>query len=756
MKVRPRSHLSAYHYFTVVATAAASSSAFPGLVSESYNQYHQHQQQHQQQQQQQYHRITGSQKQYIIVNSDEPQLYKLFGILPFLLNTIKTQFITTALVTIFLGLPLLVYFYLRPRHPYADWTSRLPDSIVHLLFYARLEFTECKDILLAEIMSLTSAPLGLGMNIAATVSSWSPFGSRELYRGDAKGTSRPRTGRSLLGRRSRMNRASSSKAESEHLIGSSSNHYAGIYNTGNSCFLNSTLQSLASLDQLRDHLESIMQLAEIWDVPTPVTDALFDLITELNRPLAKRSALIPRQLTDALSRLPQTNVGSFFYAHQQQDAHELLVLLTSAIDDEMKIIMSERRHSQRNKAVGLQAAVAPSVPTMFCSSSYATTSTNPFRSLIAQRTACLDCGYVEAVRHYPADELSLAVPYRAGSATTVESCLQMWSQLERVDWICFRCSLRKTLEKIRGDVKRMSDTSPLPNGHSTKDNGHSNGYLKGQDTSPTKMTNSRKKKLREVRRKEAVLTSILEGAFSEDEIESARLLEKADIRLERTFSSLSTKQVMIARTPKILLLHLNRSSYNASNFGASKNNSRVYFEEYLDLSDVVTNGELNISGNLPISKSREDRQRRQASMAVDEDDGYLVEEQSKTLYRLCGIVVHYGSHSAGHYVSFRRRNIKRSIPADDADGQTEIRNDVWFRISDDSVSPCSLTDVLTQNPFILFFERIDAIGGGRHSPQARSLNTSLPPGFEAFGKTDLQKQWSTFQPRVVERWNYVH
>jgi ubiquitin carboxyl-terminal hydrolase 1 len=370
---------------------------------------------------------------------------------------------------------------------------------------------------------------------------------------------------------------------------------------------------------------------------------------------------------------------------------------------------------------------------------------------------------VEAVRHYPTDELSLAVPFRAGSATTVETCLKMWSNLERVDWICFRCSLHKTLEKIQGDVKRMvsraGTTTAAASGPSSGDmNEQTYGYtnredlphVQSSDAGPAKMTISKKKRLREVRRKEALLRSILEGGFSEDEIEAARLLENAEIKLEKAFSSLSTKQVMIARTPKVLLLHLNRSSYSSSNFGASKNNSRVYFDEHLDVSEVVTNGELNISGSVPISRGS-------TPMHDVNDDGYLDAQlrQSQTLYRLCAIVVHYGSHSAGHYVSFRRRSIKRHVASkDEVDEQKETRSDAWFRISDDSVSPCSLQDVLTQNPFILYYERLDAIGG-QSDPARQKFASSLPKGFEAFGRNEMQKNRSIFRPRVVERWHYV-
>lgn len=59
-----------------------------------------------------------------------------------------------------------------------------------------------------------------------------------------------------------------------HLAG----HYPGLRNTGNTCFFNSTVQSLASVPALRQYLLHVVQDAERWDVPTPVTDATLELI----------------------------------------------------------------------------------------------------------------------------------------------------------------------------------------------------------------------------------------------------------------------------------------------------------------------------------------------------------------------------------------------------------------------------------------------------------------------------------------------
>lgn len=238
-----------------------------------------------------HHIITGSQQQFVIVDSDSPQLYRLLGVLP-LLNTWKTQIVFTLALAVIVGLPLLLYFLFRPKHPYADWTSRLPDSLINILFYIQYELAAIRNILLGEMMALMHSPLGIGFDMATNLSLWSPLGRSGTSdeRGE-KRVSKLRTGRAALRRKQHhaTNGNSIVSGSNSTSNGTPASYFPGLYNTGNSCFLNSTLQSLASLDVLKEYLDNVMHLAEAWDVPTPVTDALYDLVNGACKTKAKMS-----------------------------------------------------------------------------------------------------------------------------------------------------------------------------------------------------------------------------------------------------------------------------------------------------------------------------------------------------------------------------------------------------------------------------------------------------------------------------------
>lgn len=97
----------------------------------------------------------------------------------------------------------------------------------------------------------------------------------------------------------------------------------------------------------------------------------------------------------------------------------------------------------------------------------------------------------------------------------------------------------------------------------------------------------------------------------------------------------TTKRLTISRFPKVLALHIQRSVYLASG-RAVKNSCRVGgFGEFWDAS-------------LPGA-------RRRSGIFARHDSS----DATKQLFRLQSVVLHYGSHDSGHFVTYRRMPARR-------------------------------------------------------------------------------------------------
>lgn len=572
--------------------------------------------------------------------------------------------------------------------------------------------------------------LKAGLQSASRLHPYTPSASRQKNE-----SSRPlRRARSAV-TSSSASRASSTSSTARTRLANSK--YKGLRNTGNTCFFNSTLQSISSLTLFRRYLYLLVEEAERWDTPTPVIDALLELLEELATPGDRNATINPTYLVRALQNLPSSSIRSLVGAHQQQDAHELFALLNEAVDAEAASIRREKTSTLESEQAGLRALMAPSLPwngrgvyadpaqaknslTLNPSPSPlspllagqgseggaqpdtdSTTMISPFEGLLAQRTICLDCGYCEAIRHFSASEISLSVPsmnirtrtseLTGTSACSLNECLALWSDLEQVDWICWNCTLRQTLQSVQSDLASKGSASSKQNGSAT--NGDVNGSANGG------MTPAKKKRLAQLRSKETKLTRIIESGLSEDELKQAcddpsspfhNILH--NLQLNKTLSRLSTKQIMISRPPRILALHLNRSSYSASAWAPAKNNRHVLFPEYLDLAHVTLQGSISLDGTQAMNSTPSMPQ-----PASSADAG------AQNIYRLSAIVVHYGSHSFGHYIAFKR--VSDTAGRFDTVGE-EDGGDSWLRISDESVSRASIDEVKRENPYMLFYELV--------------------------------------------------
>lgn len=135
----------------------------------------------------------------------------------------------------------------------------------------------------------------------------------------------------------------------------------GLFNNGgNWCFLNSTLQALASLERFPAFLRSVIRLAASLDQsPPPLSSALLNLIQALNPSEPSRQTVLrPTSIAKALSSVEST---SHMINFEQQDAQELFVLLLGACIEEFDKL-DRIAKAQKLIIPGLESLLNASIP----------------------------------------------------------------------------------------------------------------------------------------------------------------------------------------------------------------------------------------------------------------------------------------------------------------------------------------------------------------------------------------------------------
>jgi ubiquitin carboxyl-terminal hydrolase 1 len=311
--------------------------------------------------------------------------------------------------------------------------------------------------------------------------------------------------------------------------------------------------------------------------------------------------------------LLQSDKHRLLATREQQDAQEFLSLLLDTLDSE-----STRQYRSINKPAGLECIKSlDSRPSSSWSeisndSKYSVSQykSSPFEGLSAHRMGCLKCGYVENIRHERFGPMVL--PLSSAREETLEECIHEAFKIETLEDVeCPKCTLLAYRNILLRLVKTLSNT---PSGTEAK------------------------KRLKAI-----------DKALKSGKIEDTMLLGVENEKEMRKFIQRSpkTKHSMIARAPKILILHIQRSRFNTFPRRALKNQASVSFPMVLDISQFVTTPILSMDPREPIS--------------------IWNEGDVRTVYRLKSVIVHYGFHNIGHYIAYRRAG------------------DTWFRISDDVV-----------------------------------------------------------------------
>ncbi|CCX14908.1 Similar to Ubiquitin carboxyl-terminal hydrolase 16; acc. no. P0CAQ1 [Pyronema omphalodes CBS 100304] len=389
----------------------------------------------------------------------------------------------------------------------------------------------------------------------------------------------------------------------------------GLVNPANDCFINSILQALAGLEDLRSYLSQRTQAVKLrseyivdFEQKPFLTIALKEILDSLNeRPLQKKT-ISARPFLLTLERVFKKQIS-----RTQQDAHEFLQVVAETLAEEHEAMMKLEKELVGVKRKGIEELLEDEASEMVIVSppeietpreAAGASSTSPLAADLPATSApsettpeekpaavepkptppmplighlistlsCQTCSFSPKPTTSSFVVLTLPVPQK--SSTTLADCIDLSLSLEFID--DFHCSGCHLSAAISHYSRRLASLPP--------------------DTPSS------------VRSELETTIAALREADPENPPPNIPLPPASSVPKTRI-----SKQTSITHHPAIIALHLSRSIFDT--YPPRKNTAKVQFKETLQMGGILR----------PIR------------------------------YRLMGVVVHKGGHDSGHYECFRRQ-----------------------------------------------------------------------------------------------------
>lgn len=377
----------------------------------------------------------------------------------------------------------------------------------------------------------------------------------------------------------------------------------GLSNLANDCFINSVLQALAGLGDLRKYLikevhrreldgkevyETLPAVLKKGDRPAKVLDlqkgivtkALKDMLDALNeRPIYKKT-ISARPMIESLERAYQTRIS-----RNQQDAQEFLQIVLERLSDEYKA--GERARSRTEEVSERKdegAGVTLEKVDTISKAMIAGADVFPFEGRLESQIQCMYCGFKTKPSVSTFVSLTLNVPQ--GNSTTLDRCFDILLKTEEIDdYRCDRCRLKHAIEWKSSKLAKATQEEP------------------------------RRSLQQDIKKLEQIIEEDPEKEPEGIELPEASQAPRRKIK----------KYMRITTFPKVIAIHLSRSVYDSRSY-STKNMAKVNYTERLRLGGIL----------------------------------------DERWYRLLGVVCHKGNHNSGHYESFRRNYMYPPFATPDA------------------------------------------------------------------------------------------